>query len=627
MGLFPYTYRGDQESIVELIRDVVRDGKSVVIESGTGTGKTAVSLTGALEAVLGTGRKIIYLTRTKSQQKQIILEAGRISDNADILCVGLQGRSVSTCPMMAEDPELEHGTPEELSKLCSEYKKKDEGGHSCRFYANIESTDISEHIRFIKQEHPGPEVFSEYCLERELCPYELVKYALPLADIIAAPYPFVFMPHVLDHFLQWINVPISETVIIVDEAHNLPEYLREVMTCEYSMRALELAEREASEWDDPEIHPGMTVTGFAGIVRECFQEAVSEYLTGDDGILPADFIQVELMCRLGVSSVTLDSIYRGLANQGAMIAGVKRSRNKLPRSYIGSLGRFFSEWNQCDEETHIKLIIGGENARFQAYCLDSAIAAEPVRDCMSSIHMSGTLEPLAGYSAEIGLQDAIERSFKTPFPKENLKVLYVDDVSTKYEEINSIPETYERIKEYVIKLVGCVERNTAVFFPSYSLMERFINDGVPELLERPVYCERRGMSQADLMNEVSRFRGSRGSILFSVTGGRVSEGLDFPDKDLELAILIGIPYPKPTAKLDSFRRYCDFRFGNGWEHSSKIPAMRKMRQAIGRLIRSETDRGVAVILDRRVPSLECIDAELTSDPCGDVVRFFGNGQK
>jgi DNA excision repair protein ERCC-2 len=96
---------------------------------------------------------------------------------------------------------------------------------------------------------------------------------------------------------------------------------------------------------------------------------------------------------------------------------------------------------------------------------------------------------------------------------------------------------------------------------------------------------------------------------------------------MEMAILVGVPYPKPTAKQEALRRYFDMRFGNGWEHSSKIPAMRKMRQAIGRLIRSENDRGVAVILDRRTFNLEYIKAEMTEDPCGDVTEFFSNRQR
>ncbi|MDR1954952.1 MAG: ATP-dependent DNA helicase, partial [Candidatus Methanoplasma sp.] len=74
--------------MVDLVRDTIKGGVSAVIESGTGTGKTVVSMTGALEATLGTGRRTIYLTRTKSQQKQIIHEAKAISRKRPIVCIG-----------------------------------------------------------------------------------------------------------------------------------------------------------------------------------------------------------------------------------------------------------------------------------------------------------------------------------------------------------------------------------------------------------------------------------------------------------------------------------------------------------------------------------------------------------
>jgi DNA excision repair protein ERCC-2 len=625
MDLFPYEFRGDQESMVRLIRETVASGGSAVIESGTGTGKTVVSLTGALEAVLGTGKKVIYLTRTKSQQRQVISEARRISEKAPVLCVGLQGRSGSTCPMMMSDPDLAYGTPEELSKLCSEYKRQADGKETCRFFDNIDKTNIQVAIDYLLNEHPEPEQFAEYCKARDLCPYELVKYALPHADVIAAPYPFVFMPHIMDHLLQWMAVPFSGVVVIVDEAHNLPDYLRDVMTAEYSSFALDLAEKEAVEWGNRNVYQGLSATDVISVFRECMDKAGSEYLHVDDGLVPSTYLQDELMERLGVSSLSLSAIYKGLVDMGETIAGIKKSKHKLPRTYIGSFGRFLQEWTACDEETHVFLIIGGENPKLQSYCLDPYEPAEPLRRCWASVHMSGTLEPLADYSHELGMEDGTECIFPSPFPKENLKVVYVDDVSTKFDEITNVPETYQKLKGYVVDLVGAVRRNTAVFFASYSMMDRFIADMVPEILDREVFYERRGMLQSELMDVVSSFRSSEGSVLFAVTGGRISEGLDFPDKDLELAIIVGIPYAKPTAKQEALRRYFEVRFGDGWEHSVKIPAMRKMRQAIGRLIRSETDRGVAVILDRRVSTMDDIGAELTDDPC-KVVREFFSGQ-
>jgi DNA excision repair protein ERCC-2 len=624
MDLFPYPYRGEQREIVRRVRETVADGLPLVMESGTGTGKTVSSLTGALEAALGTGKKVVYLTRTKSQQKQVITEVAKISGKHPLICIGLQGRSSTTCPMMKDDPELMSGTAEELSKLCSEFKKKDPGSpSSCEFFDNIEETDPGPFIDILKDAHPQPEAFFDLCMQKKLCPYEFAKYILPKADVVAAPYPFLFSPHVMDRFIQWMGVPLSGMVVIVDEAHNLPMYLREVMTSEYSARALELAEKEAAEWKDPEVYKGFKVTDITSVFRECMDNALSEYLDGDDGVLPYNYMQDELMDRLGVSSVSLDAIYKGLMEQGEIVTAHKKAKHKLPRSYMGSFGSFLAAWSLCDENTYVSLIVGGDNPKFEAFCLDPYEAAMPLRECWSSISMSGTLEPLKDYSYELGMDDAVEVVFPTPFPKENLKVLYVDDVSTNFEELRSKPETYDNIVGHVVRLVNCTRRNTAVFFPSYALMDRFIHDGIPDLFGRDVYYERRGMPQSELMDIVSDFRAADGSVLFCVTGGRISEGLDFPDKELELAILIGIPFPKPTAKQEALRRYCEYRFGSGWEHAIKVPTQRKMRQAVGRLIRSETDRGVAVILDRRISTMEGLGAVLTDDLVREVKAFFG----
>ena len=166
--------------------------------------------------------------------------------------------------------------------------------------------------------------------------------------------------------------------------------------------------------------------------------------------------------------------------------------------------------------------------------------------------------------------------------------------------------------------------NTAVFFPSYQFMDRMVDDGIVSELGRDVYYEERGMQQSDLMDVFENFRTSEGSVLFCVTGGRISEGLDFPDKALEMAVIIGIPYPKPTAKLRALKRYYDIRLGDGRLFTSTIPVTRKMRQAIGRIIRSEKDRGVAVVLDRRVSALPGVDATLCRDIPAAVSMFFGN---
>ena len=617
--LFPYEYRPGQRELVRFISNTVDDGMSPVVEAGTGTGKTVSALAATLPTVLERGMKVIYLTRTKSQQKQVIREAAAIGHG--ILCVGLQGRTAASCPMMRDDPDLASGTSEEISKLCSEYKRRDAGECRCRFYANIEHTDIESWVERIREEHPEPEGFARLCEEAELCPYEMLKYALPHADVIAASYPFVFMPQILARLVDWIGIPLHRTVIVVDEAHNLPDYLRDVQTFEYSRAALDLAEKEARENGDSEVHEGLTVTDIVGVLREVLGYAVKEYLIDDDGILPPYFLEDELMSRLGMTSVSIMRIVQALEDIGDSIAERKKQRRKLPRSYIGSMGRFMRAWLMGSEDCHVRLVLGGDNPCFQSYCMDPSGASDPLNECFASVHMSGTLEPIDAYIRDIGLDRAVPTTLNGFFPRENLLTLYSDEVSMRYED-RFIESNYARIRQLLYDTVNSVRVNTAVFFPSYQFMDRMLDDGVASDLGRDIYYERRDMPQEELMEVFDSFRTSEGSVLFCVTGGRISEGLDFPDKSLELAVLIGIPYPKPTAKMRAMTRYYDAKFGDGRLYVSIIPASRKMRQSIGRLIRSETDRGVAVILDRRAASLRDISPMLCGDIPAAVTSFF-----
>ena len=239
--------------------------------------------------------------------------------------------------------------------------------------------------------------------------------------------------------------------------------------------------------------------------------------------------------------------------------------------------------------------------------------------------MSGTLKPLDEYRDSIGLpKDARLADIPSPFPPENRLVLFVDDVTTKYEDIERDTTMVGRLAEHISRLVTGVPRSMIVFYPSYALMEKIASKTADASSGRSVYFESRGMDQGNFMRVVNDFKLSPGSaLLHAISGGRVSEGIDFPGAEMELAVLAGIPYPKPTAKQRALQHFCEIRFGDGWDRAVKAPTARKLQQAIGRLIRSETDRGVAVILDRRaVQFKDLLAASKTDDPVSDVKGFF-----
>ena len=632
MELFPYRPREHQSDFVESVDRVMRKGGHVVLESGTGTGKTICALTAAVQTALIQGKKVVYLTRTNSQQHQVLLELRRLNEKKQVFGMGVQGRQ-STCPLFMRDPDLKEGSSEELSKLCADKKKRTLAGKDggCRFYEKVLNTNFQEIEAHCHQTLPTVEEFVGYCDSRDLCAYELSKELMENATVVTAPYPYMFVPFIRRAFLENMNVVESDLIVIIDEAHNLPDYAREIRSAEMSRRFLTLVRKEANDYGDPEVLDGVSILDMVSELEKLLTEALEEYLIDEDGLIPPGFLQEGLLQAFTTTTRSLKIAANALMTHGEIIRESKQEQGHLPRSYIFSLGALINFWLNLDEEFYVRLVVGGENPRFEASCLDPSLASTFFGDCHASLHMSGTLAPLYEYRDSLGLpKDAIMRTFPSPFPKGNRVVFYLEDVTTKFEEMALDEEILERMIEHTVGLCNAIDRNTVVFFQSYSLMDRFLQDGVVLRIRKPVLMEERGMPQAELMGTVSRFKQTslRGSVLFAVMGGRISEGIDFPDKELEMAIIVGIPFPKPTAKQRALLHYYEMKFGRGWEYTVKVPAARKMMQAIGRLIRNENDIGAAVILDKRAKQFaDRIDLKDSQSVQNDVLNFFkGHGR-
>ena len=599
----------------------------MVVESGTGTGKTVCALAAALHIALSQGKKVAYLTRTNSQQRQVLMELRKINSMRKVFGMGVQGRQ-STCPLFLRDPELRQGNAEELSRLCSERKRRSlagkEGG--CRFYDAVLVSDFDKVLEHCQRELPTVEEFADYCDSLGLCPYELGKELLPYATLVTAPYAYFFAPFVRDAFVERMNVSLAELIIVVDEAHNLPDYARESRSLQLSRLSTDLVLKELDEYGDPEVVEGISVRDLVERLRALLEEAVREYVIEDDGLIPPDLLSAGLMEAFAITSRQLGIACKAMMTHGEIVRESKKEQGRLPRSYIFSLGAFLNFWLRMDEECYVKLVVGGENPKFEGYCLDPSVACGFFHECAGSLHMSGTLMPLYEYRDSIGLPEGtMLRTYPSPFDPENKRIFYVEDVTTKFEDMAQDDSIAGKIEDHAVRCCNALDRNTVVFFPSYGLMDRFLADGVLARIHKKVHLEERGMPQSELMSTVQSFKlpSSQGQVLFAVMGGRISEGIDFPDKELQAAILVGIPYPKPTAKQRALLHYCEMKFGRGWEYTVKVPASRKMQQSIGRLIRTETDVGAALILDKRAKQFaDRMELVLAETVPNDLLAFF-----
>lgn len=635
-SLFPYEFRKNQKETLSLISDVVSSKSHLVLESGTGTGKTICALAPTLEYALEHDKRVLYLTRTNSQQRQVIYELRQINQRKKIFGLGLQGRH-QMCLLISQDSLLANGSPDELSKICGKKKTEvlksiSEGTtpKSCSYYAKVCTEDISPIREWAINTLATVEEFTQRCKEKGFCPYEVNKSLAREAQLVTAPYIYFFNKFIRERILEWMGCDINDIILIVDEAHNLPDYAREIESMELGIQTLSMAKREATEFGNLRTSDGNLIGEMMDRIKEIIKIMQKDYLKGEeeDAFIPPSEFQTELMHLYNATSRKIKAMANDLIIHGQIIKDVRLKDGALPRSYINSVGNFLWFWMEQQDENFVKLIHNHGKTKLEIYCLEPAYATKAVLDCHASIHMSGTLSPLEEYRDSVGLpSDSILTSFSSPFPRENRVVFYVDDVTTRYEDLARNKDIIPKMEDYLLRLSGAFKRNIAFFFPSFRLMKHFLKDGLQFCMDKRCFVEEQGMNQSEIMDMVEGFKsGSKeGAVLLSVVAGRLSEGMDYPAEQMEILVMVGIPYPKPTAKQKALEMFYERKFKKGWEYAVKAPTTRRLLQTLGRLIRDEKDRGVAVILDRRADHFKNYiqDLKQSHDVVRDCEGFFG----
>lgn len=618
---FPYEPRRGQLLIMQSVFECISERKHMILESPTGSGKTVSVLSALLEA--RRGQKILYLTRTNSQQRQVMKELREIAHRKQIFGIAVQGRN-NSCLLYDVEPEIKSGSPEELSAYCSRLKELTKGpDEGCRYYYGLTHSDGLED--WMRREMPDSEALVSSCRSMNVCPYELSKAVMHNADVVTAPYVYFFNPFIRRRLLEWMGTGIEKLMVVVDEAHNLPDYLRDGESMELTQRAVRAAASEASEYQDPEILEGYSIHDFAETMSTIIERMAEEYVLDEDGLVPESALETEIMQELHISSRGISGIVSALIGHGEFVRDMKLKAGKLPRSYIRYLGEFLRFWMGAESEYYVKVVNGGENKSIELYCLDPSIAAAPLLDTYASILMSGTIGNMQDFRNILRMpEDTVLLAVPSDFPRENRRIVYVADVTTKHDVVSRDAGMISTIAEKITSICNAVRRNTLVFLPSHAMLESLLSLNLQQKMEGKVLVERRGMPQQELMDAVEEFKRSRGAVFLCVIGGRVSEGMDFPDETLEMVIIAGIPYPRPTAKNRALVNYYDILYRKGWDYAVKDPALRRLIQASGRMIRSATDRGIAIVLDRRMATFRGVDAEEVADAAKEAVSFFSN---
>jgi DNA excision repair protein ERCC-2 len=238
----------------------------------------------------------------------------------------------------------------------------------------------------------------------------------------------------------------------------------------------------------------------------------------------------------------------------------------------------------------------------------SVITRERFDSVHAAVLMSGTLWPVQMYSDLLGLDPARTRQgeYRSPFPPENRMVLVTPGLTTRYTSRG--PKMYARIAAAVSEVLRATPGNVAVFAPSYALLasigDSLAGGGRDAAGRKELLVEERGMGKRDreaLTDRLEDLRDGPGGVLMGVQGGSLSEGVDYIGNLLSAVVVVGLPLAPPSKEVDALVAYFDAKFGRGRgeEYGYVNPAMNRVVQAAGRLIRTERDRGVVVLMDER----------------------------
>jgi DNA excision repair protein ERCC-2 len=260
----------------------------------------------------------------------------------------------------------------------------------------------------------------------------------------------------------------------------------------------------------------------------------------------------------------------------------------------------FQRTAELYDERYVTIIEPGTSVRVRLFCLDpSFLLRQALARGKAAVFFSATLTPTDYYRVLLGgsPEDPLLQ-LPSPFPPEHLAVLVQDTIRT---HLKARAETLADVVEAIRTLVQGRPGNYLVYFPSYqylaAVQEQFhaLEPAVPILVQRA------GMSEPEREAFLAAFAAEHGETLvgFAVMGGVFGEGIDLVGDRLIGAIIVGVGLPQLCVERDLIRDYFQEQTGAGFDYAYTFPGMNRVLQATGRVIRSETDRGVVLLIDAR----------------------------
>ena len=566
---FPFPYReGQRDLTVSVYRTILRK-KKLFIQAPTGVGKTMATVFPAVKAMgEELGEKIFYLTARTITRTVAWQAFDTLKEQALRMKVLVLTAKEKIC--FCEEADC---NPEKCPYAKGHYDRVNDA-----VYELLTSSD-----------EMSREILEEHARKWKVCPFEMSLDVSTWVDAVICDYNYVFDPNA--HLKRFFGESVKgDYLFLIDEAHNLVDRGREMYSASVCKEEV-LKVKRLVKMSDPKLVRRLEECNkqMLALKRECEEYQI---------LNSVGHIYLKLIALMGELEQYLEEC-------------TDPEIRKEVLDFYFQVRMFVNIYERVDENYLIYSELDGKGHFWiRLFCVNpSACLQEFLEKGNSAVFFSATLLPIHYYKNLLSTSKEDYAVYaRSPFDVRRRLLLVGNDVSSKYTSRGE--EMYRRYARYLLCMVRAKAGNYMAFFPSYRFMEEVYEAFEILLAERRIAGELEEIDyilQSQYMSEEAReiflenFEEEReGSLIgFCVMGGIFSEGIDLSRDRLIGAAIVGTGLPQVCRERELLKDYFQKQGIRGFDYAYLYPGMNKVLQSAGRVIRTDRDCGVILLLDER----------------------------
>ena len=557
---FPFSsYRKGQRELAVNCFNTIKQNGILFAQAPTGIGKTISTIFPALKSIgENRGEKIVYLT-AKTITRTVAQEAYlKLYDK------GLKFKVVTI-------------TAKEKICLNNEVKCNPD---DC-IYAKDYFTKINNVIASLikKDDKFFEDDIIEYAKMYNICPFQLSLDLSEWCDGIICDYNYAFDPTVkLKRIFEERN---EKNILLIDEAHNLVSRARNIYSCQIEKSKI-VNVNKVIKGKVPRLYKISNAINKEIILIRRELEEINENITYHNEIY-------QNLIKLMKSFINEAESYL-IKAKGTLGYEDVLEFYYSARSFIAVSELYSNKYTTILRKEKSEFII-------KIFCINpSENLKQTLNGAYSSIIFSATLSPINYYMDLIGGDEKSFRvRFDSPFNKKNLST-YLYNLDMRYfNREKNIDVLCKLINQFITEVKG----NYMVFLPSFEYLGKVYEKYIDIYGDNGTIIQEENLSEEKKKEYLEQFSLKTNIVGFTVVGGMFSEGIDLPGDKLIGAIIVGVGFPKVSIENNIIQDYFE---KNGFDYSYTYPGINKVLQSVGRVIRTENDKGRVLLIDNRYSS-------------------------